>query len=402
MRKQPGLLGGQPLFDPPLPFARPTVEDREAILGDLRTILNSGHLTDGPTVRRLEERLAAELQVQECVAVSSCTVGLMLVLQALELRGSVLLPSFTFSATAHAVRWNRLELAFADCDPSSWCLGPEDVYGNPEVIIGVHVSGVPCDVDRLAKVAADLGAQLIYDAAHGAGSRVTSNGHSRPLGGFGRAEVFSLTPTKVLSGAEGGFVATNDSELARRLRVARNYGNPGDYDTLFPGLNARLSDLHAALALNALNHLERRVARRNELARRYRLVLGELPGIHFQQVPAGTRSCFKDFTVLLDADRFGCSRDDVVAALQAEGIETRKYYSPPVHLQTAYRDIASPPLPVTEALATQVISLPMWSHLTFEAVDRVGEAFAAIYNHAEEIRELVREAQAGRSERGAW
>ena len=243
----------------------------------------------------------------------------MLVVQALDPAGPVLLPSFTFSATAHAVAWNHRPILFADCDPDTWCLTPANLYDRPALIIGVHVSGVPADVEGLTATAKELGADVMFDAAHGAGSLTDIDGTARPLGGFGRAEVFSLTPTKVLSGAEGGLVTTNDADLAEHLRWARDYGNPGDYDTRFPGLNARLSELHAALALASLDHLEERVVHRNAVADRYRAVLGEIPGIGFQTVPVGSRSSYKDFTVLVDAAGFGCSREAVVAALGRRG-----------------------------------------------------------------------------------
>jgi dTDP-4-amino-4,6-dideoxygalactose transaminase len=383
----PALLGGSPLFSPSLAFVRPTVEEPEAIAATLQKVLESGHLTDGPYARELEERIAQAMGVAHCIAVSSCTIGLMLVVQALDLQGPAVVPSFTFSATAHALHWNRVPILFADCDPATWCLRPSDVYDDPELIIGVHVSGVPCDIEGLTRMAAERGATLIFDAAHGAGSLVQTRQGVRPLGGFGSAEVFSLTPTKVLSSAEGGLITTHDEALAARLRVARNYGNPGDYHTRFPGLNARLSEFHAAVALSSLDHLEERVKRRNEVATRYRQTLSQVRGVGFQEIPAGTRSSYKDFTILVDGERFGCSRDAVVAALHAEGVETRPYYSPPVHLQPAYERVPSPPLPITERLSSQVISLPIWSHMPMETVDRVCEALAVIQAHAQQIGE---------------
>ena len=384
----PAVLGGMPVFGEGLRFFEPTLEEPDRVEKEMRDVLDSGRLTDGPNVHRLEERVAEAFRVTHCVAVSSCTVGLMLVAQALEPRGPVLLPSFTFSATAHAMRWNGLEPLFADCHPDTWCLGPDQVYGDPGLIVGVHVSGVPCDAAGLERLAADLEVPLIFDAAHGSGSRAPSAGGWRPLGAFGRAEVFSLTPTKVMSSAEGGLVTTDDADLAARLRVARNYGNPGNYDTLFPGLNARLSELHAVLALHSLDHLEDRVVQRNLLADRYRAVLADLPGIGFQEVPTGGRSCFKDFTILVDREAFGIERDRVRSALAAEGIETRAYYSPPVHHQTAYRKVLMPELPVTERLASRVISLPIWTHMALEIVDRIGEAFHRIHRHADRIAPL--------------
>ncbi|MGH8874029.1 MAG: DegT/DnrJ/EryC1/StrS family aminotransferase [Acidimicrobiia bacterium] len=388
MSSQPALLGGEPLFATPLPFAQPTIEEPERVESMVGGALSSGRLTDGPLVRELEERIAETFRVAHCVAVSSCTVGLMLVIQALRPAGPVLIPSFTFSATAHAACWNGVEIVFADCDPETWCLGSANVAGRPALVVGVHVSGVPCDVDGLSRMASESGAALIFDAAHGAGSLVTSNGSLRPLGGFGLAEVFSLTPTKVLGGAEGGLIATNDAALADELRVARNYGNPGDYNTRVAALNGRLSELHAALALAGLDHLEARVAHRNRVAGLYRDLLSDLPGIGFQAVPAGERSSYKDFSILIDAETFGCCREAAAAALQAEGVEVRRYYSPPVHMQAAYSHISTPPLPVTERLAEQVISLPIWSHMPLEVVERTAGALARIHRHAAEVDEI--------------
>ncbi len=390
MTDLPAVLGGEPAFAPPLPFARPTLEERDRVLDLVAGALDSGWLTDGPLTRRLEEGVAATFGVDHCVAVASCTTGLLLLLQALEIDGPVLVPSFTFSATAHAVAWNGLPPRFADCDPVTWCLRPENVPEGVAAVVGVHVSGVPCDVPGLERRAAELGVPLVFDAAHAAGSLIDVGHGPRPLGGSGSAEVFSLTPTKVLSGAEGGLVTTNDPDLAARLRVARNYGNPGDYDTRFPGLNGRLSELHAAIALVALEHLEERVAHRNAVASRYRAALTAVPGVEFQGVGPGDRSSYKDLTILVDGDVFGCGRDTLVTALDAEGVATRRYYSPPVHRQRAYRGVATGPLPVTDDLAARVVSLPIWSHLPLETVDRVAAAIARIGRHGAAVERALR------------
>lgn len=385
MRATPAILGGGRAFDPPMPFARPTIEAAEDLASEMETVLESGRLTDGPVTRRLEEEVAEAFGVEHCVAVSSATSGLMILIQALDPGGAVLVPSFTFAATADAVAWNGLSCSFADCSPETWCLRPDDVYGKPAMVVAVHVSGVPCDVAGLQSAAERLGIPLVYDAAHGAGSLVGVDGRSTPLGGFGAAEVFSLTPTKVMNGAEGGLITTNDPDLAASLRVARNYGNPGDYDTILPGLNARLSELHAVLALHSLARLEEWSRRRNQIAARYREALGTVPGVSFQQVPAGSRSSYKDFTILVDESLFGCSREALVAALSSEGIPTRRYYSPPLHRQRAFRHQTPEDLPNTDRLARQVVSLPMWSHLPVEDVDRIAEAVVSIHDHGERI-----------------
>ena len=389
MTARPAILGGEPAFDPPIAFARPTIEETGPIIESITAALHSGQITDGPLTRELEARIADRFGVENCVAVSSATVGLMLVIQALGSSGPVLLPSFTFAATAHAVAWNGLPMLFADCSSETWCLQPEHIYGDPDVVLAVHVSGNPCDVDALERACADIGATLIFDAAHGAGSLADVEGGPRPLGGFGRAEVFSLTPTKVLSGAEGGLITTNNTALAEQLRLARNYGNPGNYDTQFAGLNARLSEPHAALALQSLDHLEERVHHRNETAARYRTALSELPGVTFQNVPTGARSSYKDFSVLIDPDQFGCSRGVLASALAAEGVDTRTYYSPPVHRHTAYRDVQAPNLPATDQLASRVLTLPMWSHIDLDVVDRIGAAISRIQRDADQVAALA-------------
>ena len=274
---------------------------------DVEAIVRSGLLTNGPFVRRLEVRAAAYLGVRHCVAVACCTAGLMLVLRVAELTGEVIVPSFTFAATAHAVDWNGLRPVFADVDPDTLTLAPASVERGiglrTSAILATHVYGTPCDVEGLAALAEEHGLRLFFDAAHAFGSRH----RGRMVGGFGDAEVFSLSPTKVLVAAEGGIIATDDDLLAERCRIGRDYGNPGDYDCRFIGLNARMSELHAAVALASFEDLEERLRERTRLADAYRSALGSVPGVSFPIVPDGDRSTYKDLTVLIDPESFGGS-----------------------------------------------------------------------------------------------
>jgi dTDP-4-amino-4,6-dideoxygalactose transaminase len=207
-----------------------------------------------------------------------------------------------------------------------------------------------------------------------------------PVGGNGAAEVFSLSPTKPLVAGEGGLVTTRDPDLAVRLRHGRDYGNPGDYDTAFAGLNARLSELHAAVALESLVELDDHLARRRELAARYAGNLAGLPGVSVQRIDPDDESTFKDLTIVVDESQFPVERDAVVAVLRAEGIDTRCYFWPPVHRQRAYRSLRAAALPATDWLAARVISLPIWRDLTDEAVDRVCEVIHAIHDHPDLVR----------------
>jgi dTDP-4-amino-4,6-dideoxygalactose transaminase len=382
---RPAIDGGRPLFPDGLPLARPAIADPAAVADAAAAILASGVLTNGPTVRRLEERAAAYLGVGHCVAVASCTAGLMLVLRASGLSGDVVLPSFTFSASAHAVAWNGLRPVFADIRPDDLLLDPDAVARSAGVrtsaILATHTYGTPCDTEALGRLARRNGIRLFFDAAHAFGSR-----HGPAMvGGFGDAEVFSLSPTKVLIAGEGGIIATNDDTLAERCRMGRDYGNPGDYDTRFIGLNARMSELHAATALASFEDLEERIGRRNQLAERYRKALGDLPGVDFPTVPEGDRSTYKDLTILVDADRFGMDAAGVAKALAAEGVQTRRYYAPPVHRQRAYRWVgpANGALPETDRAAARVLTLPLWTGMADEQVDRVGQAMARLAGRRE-------------------
>jgi dTDP-4-amino-4,6-dideoxygalactose transaminase len=378
--QRPAIDGGQPVFPDGLPLARPVIADPASVADAAAAILDSGVLTNGPYVRRLEERAAEYLGVRHCVAVCSCTAGLMLVLRASGLSGDVVLPSFTFSASAHAVVWNGLRPAFADIRPDDLLLDPAAVARSAGVrtsaILATHTYGTPCDTEALGRLARDNGIRLFFDAAHAFGSRRGD----KMVGGFGDAEVFSLSPTKVLIAGEGGIIATNDDSLAERCRVGRDYGNPGDYDTRFVGLNARMSELHAATALASFSDLEERIGRRNQLAERYRKVLDELPGITFPAVADTDRSTYKDFTILIDPEEFGMDAAAVAAALAAEGIQTRRYYAPPVHRQRAYRWVgpANGALPQTDRAAARVLTLPLWTGMDDEQVDGVGVAMTRL------------------------
>jgi dTDP-4-amino-4,6-dideoxygalactose transaminase len=377
---RPAIDGGRPVFPDGLPLARPAIADPAAVAEAAGTILASGVLTNGPYVRRLEERAAGYLGVRHCIAVASCTAGLMLSLRASNLSGDVVLPSFTFSASAHAVAWNGLRPAFTDIRPDDLLLDPDAAARSAGVrtsaILATHTYGTPCDVEALGAFARRNGIRLFFDAAHAFGSRRGD----RMVGGFGDAEVFSLSPTKVLIAGEGGIIATDDDSLAERCRMGRDYGNPGDYDTRFVGLNARMSELHAATALASFEDLEERIGLRNQLAERYRKVLADVPGIDFPAVAEGDRSTYKDFTILIDPERFGMDAAATATALAAEGIQTRRYYSPPVHRQRAYRWVgpANGGLPETDRAAARVLSLPLWTPMADEQVDGVGAAMARL------------------------
>jgi dTDP-4-amino-4,6-dideoxygalactose transaminase len=382
----PAVLGGEPAFSDRLPLVRPTLSDVPGLTAELGAILDSGLLTNAGTVRRLEEVVAERLGTH-VVAVASCTAGLMLTYQALGVAGGrVVLPSFTFSASGHAVLWAGGTVDFADVEPERATLDPACLAGlldGAAAVSATHVYGSPCEVEALQALADAAGVPIVYDAAHALGSSRAGV----PIGGFGAAEVFSLSPTKVVVAGEGGLVATRDGALAETLRMGRDYGNPGDYDTRFAGLNARMSELHAAVALASFARLDDHVAARGGLVDRFEKAVSGVPGLRVVRPAEGDVSTFKDLTVVIDANAFGLDAPSLQRALSAEGIDSRRYYHPPIHRQAAYAEQWPSPraLPVTDHLAGSVLSPPLWSHLEPEAMDRVAGAIMVVQEHATDV-----------------
>ena len=363
-----------PAFSKLLPMVVPEGVPGEKFLEEVRGILASKQLTNGAHVRKFEEAAAEYLGVAHCVAVSSCTAGLLLALKVLDLRGEVILPSFTFHATAHAVAWNGLTPVFADCDAKTFCVAPKAVQAHVSsrtaAILAVHLFGNPAAVRELEEIAAELQVPLIFDAAHAFGS---STG-GRRIGGFGTAEVFSFSPTKLVVAGEGGLITTQDAGLAEKLRAARNYGDAGNYDPEILGVNARMSEINAAMALHGLVGLEARIERRNEIRTRYERNLAGIAGLRFQEISQGRRSTCKDFSVIVDQREFGHSRDWLVELLHRENVGARKYFWPPVHRQKLYSALwDGRPLPVTDMISDSVVSLPIYSSLRDESIDKVCE-----------------------------
>ncbi|HLK69619.1 MAG TPA: DegT/DnrJ/EryC1/StrS family aminotransferase [Bryobacteraceae bacterium] len=349
-----------------LRFIHPKLPSWHSVQRLYHDAYRTSQITNGALVKRFEAAAAERLGVKHCIAVSSCTSGLMLVMKAMQLKGEVIIPSFTFFATGMAALWAGLKPVYADCNPATWTLDPLDVAKRVTrrtcALVGVHMYGNPCDTESLSSIASMTHAKLIFDSAHAFGS----NHFGKPVGGFGDAEVFSLSPTKLLVAGEGGLVSTNDATLAARIVAARNYGDLGAYDPDLQGLNARMSEFNAALALAGLDAVESKVERHNQIAANYTRMLGGVPGVAFQGVNPGDVCAYKDYSVLIDPDKFGKTRDQVAAALLQSGYETKKYFYPPLHQQRilgAHHSSEMPPLPITERVSGRVLSLPIYSKL---------------------------------------
>lgn len=360
-----------------MPIIRPTLPEFREFEDLVRPSWNEGVVTTGRIVRAFEEEVCRQTGAREAVAMSSCTAGLMLAVRALELPdgAEVIVPSFTFAATAQALAWNGLVPVFCDCLPDTLTLDPADVARNltarTGAICAAYVYGLPPDIDALSALAATHGVPLYFDSAQGLGAEY----QGRRAGGFGACEVFSLSPTKVVTAIEGGVICTGDARLGARLRSMRDYGkdpNKGE-DMVHLGLSARMSELHAAVGLLSLRRVDELVKARRQLIDTYRTRLGALPGCAVQAAPPD-RASSGNYFVLFVTPGARASRDAVYAGLAERGIQTKRYFYPPVHEQTIFRRLphrVSERMERTTNASRDALALPLYSHMTPEQVDRV-------------------------------
>lgn len=360
-----------------MPIIKPTLPALEDIFSMMQTGWESGIVTVGPTVRSLEEEACRETGARYAVALSSCTAGLMLVPQALGLRPGmeVIVPSFTFAATAQALLWNRLIPVFCDCLPGTCTLDPADVERNltpsTGAICGVTIYGLPPDIDALLDIGRRAKIPVYFDSAQGLGS--TYKGE--PLGHFGSCEVFSLSPTKVVTGIEAGLLTTNDPAIAERVRSMRDYGKDLEKgeEMVHLGLSARMSEFHAAVGLIGLRHVHELVKARTERIGVYRDRLGNLPGCRVQQYPHD-RTTSGNYFVLFIGDGARRNRDEVYEGLKRSGIQTKRYFYPPVHAQSIFQHYPmrlSTQLSKTNKASHEGLALPLYSHMTEGDIDVV-------------------------------
>jgi dTDP-4-amino-4,6-dideoxygalactose transaminase len=391
--RRPALLGGEPLFSEDVFVTRPVLPDPEAFSRRTAGLFESHWLTNaGPLACELEERVAEQLGVPRCATFSSGTTALLTALRALELEGEVITTPFTFPATPHCIEWNGLTPVFADIDPDTYCLDParveERIGPRTSAILPVHVFGNPCDVEAFAGIAERHDVKIVYDAAHCFGVRH----HDRPIGAYGDCSALSFHATKVFHTAEGGAVMTPDPALHERLTLLRNFGIVSEDEVRGVGLNGKLSELHAAMGLLVLEEIDAEIARRARLSALYCESLGELPGVRLQRFADDTVRNYFNFTIEIEADAFGLSRDEVHRALRAEHVVARKYFHPLCTENACYADLpsASPgALPHAERLSSRILSLPLYGELGEEAVLGIAEVVAALHRDAPALRQAL-------------
>lgn len=378
------LLGGPPIFTDPLPIGQLVQPDAARFFLLARECFERRRFSNnGPLVQLLEQRLKTLHHTEHCVAFANAGLALIILLETLAdgRQGKVIIPSFTYAGLPHIVRWAGLQPVFCDIHPEWHTLTAESVARVLDddclAVLGVHQANSPCPIDALVKLCEDRGVTLLFDSVHGLGADY----HGTPLGGFGRAEVFSLHATKILNGFEGGYITTNDADLANVLQRKRNFGFLGEatIDTL--GMNAKLNELHAAAALAAIDGLPAVIARNRERIEEYQRAFSGISGLSWIAYSKEHATNY-EFPLLRVAPSWRPGRDLLVELLRAEGALARPYYAPPLHRQD---DPCHAPLPVAESLAGCIVQMPAGVRTQASDIAKLAELTDFIALNADEI-----------------
>lgn len=396
---QLAIFGGRALFDSPVHVGRPNIGNRRTLLQRLGNALDSRWLTnDGPYVREFERSLREQIGVRHCVAMCNATLALEIAFRAAGLTGEVIMPSFTFVATAHAAQWVNLTPVFCDIDPRTHNIDPARVErlvtARTTAIVGVHLWGRACDEEALADIARRRGLVLILDAAHAVGCTY----HGRPIGTGGAAQILSFHATKVMNTFEGGAIVTNDDGLAKRARLMRQFGFT-DYDQVSVlGTNAKMTEASAIMGLASLERLPTFVESNRQRFEIYRRKLSELPGLTLLSHDERERTNYHYVVVEVDQEAAGLSRDELMTVLQAENVLARRYFYPGCHRMEPYRSTPAGDggsLPATERIADRVLCLPTGTAVSLKAIREICEVVALTVAHGSEIRRRLRSRRPG-------
>ncbi len=388
------VLGGPPAFRRTLHVGQPNMPDQKAFLKRMQHILDSGRLTNwGPMVQEFESRVAGIAGAKHCIVTNNATTGLELAIAGMGMSGDVIVPSFTFVATVHALWRQGVRPVFCDIDPVRHCLDvacvEAAITSRTTGILGVHLWGNSCASDALRDLARRHDLKLLFDAAHAFGCQP-----GRPDGAYlGDAAVYSFHATKCVHAFEGGAIVTDDDDLAARLRLMVNFGFAGEDVVTYLGTNAKMSEASAAMGLTSLESMHLFFDHNRENYTAYAAGLADVPGVELMPRSANRVHNFQYVVTAIDPEQAGLSRDELVAALRLENVFARRYFYPGCHRMQPYAGLsprAGQTLPVTEAVADRVMILPTGMALSARDVARVCARIAAIVQHAPKVRAALR------------
>lgn len=354
-----------------IPLTRPALPKLNSLQSKLTDIFKSGMITNAKYTEEFEKKCAKYLGVKYAIAVSSGTSALMLAMKCLDLKGEVILPSFTFTSDGHALLWNNLKPVFVDVDVRTYNLDPDliekKITKKTSAILPTHVFGNPCQIDKIQKIAKKHKLKVIYDAAHAFGAKYKG----RSIAAYGDLTMYSLTPTKVLPIGEGGLIVTNNKTLAYKLKLSKFNGDSFNRNEEFLGLSARLSETSAIVGIEGLKIFNPSMKRRLKLVDIYKKELDPISGITFQDELPVAKSVFKDLAIVIDKKKCGFSRDQLLKELLKNDIQTKVYFDPPLHKKKVYRKYRNLHLPATDFLSRHIIDLPLSSNMPVKDVKKV-------------------------------
>jgi dTDP-4-amino-4,6-dideoxygalactose transaminase len=369
------FFGGAPLFPEKLHVGRPNLGDRARLFSRLEGMLDRRWLTNhGVLVAEFERKVADIAGAKHCIATCNATVALELAIRAAGLQGEVIVPSFTFVATAHALQWQEITPVFCDVDPVSHTIDPAQIERliTPRTtgILGVHLWGRPCAIDELSQLAKTHNLTLLFDAAHAFGCTY----HGQPIGRFGRASIYSFHATKFLNTGEGGAIVTDDDALAHKIRLMANFGFVDFDKVIYVGTNGKMPEASAAMGLTNLEAMEEFVATNRGNHMLYTRLLGGIPGIRVMSYDPDEDQNYQYVVAEVDALESRISRDQLVQLLLAENVVARRYFYPGVHRMEPYRSYypnSALWLPKTEWLARRVLVLPTGTGVSHGDIEKI-------------------------------
>jgi dTDP-4-amino-4,6-dideoxygalactose transaminase len=386
------IFGGEPLFGEPLHVGRPNRPDKAAFFQHADDIWESAWLTNnGPKVQQFEKELQQMLGVKHAIAVCNATIGLQIAIRALGITGEVIVPSFTFVATAHSLEWQGITPVFCDVDADTHCMDPARIEQliTPRTtgILPVHLWGNPCDVAAIQTLADKHNLKILYDAAHAFGCEHAG----KMIGNFGDAEVFSFHATKILNTFEGGCITTNDDEVARVIRLMINFGFIGKDQVTHVGSNGKMSEISAAMGLASLKELNAFIAHNSSNYQHYKRRIADMPYLSIIEHDETETRNFH-YIIVRVADDADISRDAIVKTLEQENVLARRYFHPGCHRMEPYKSCypnVSSLLPVTEKLTEVLFCLPNSTATSDADVEKVCDLLQLIMQNSQEISRKV-------------
>jgi len=389
-------FGGQPAFEQPLHVGRPNIGNRQKFSSRVNDILDRRWLTnDGPYVIEFEERIIELTGVKHCIATCNATVALEIAIRALGLEGEVILPSFTFIATAHALQWLGIKPVFCDIDPQTHTIDPRKIKqlitSQTSAILAVNLWGRHCDIAALEQIAEEDGLKLFFDSAHAFGCSY----QDRMIGGFGNAEVFSFHATKFVNSLEGGAILTNDDELAQKLKLMRNFGfiSYDHVDSL--GINGKMNEVAAAMGLTNLESLNDFIVVNRQNYRQYAEELAGLNGVALLPYDENQRCNYQYVVLEIDPAQTLVTRDEIIQILYRENVLARRYFYPGCHRTPPY-NVTPTSLPETERICDRVLSLPTGTAVSPADITTICEIIRIVVNNGGEVSAKFRSETASR------